>query len=51
MVPLETGTFQDCCAKIFSELPSHLRNVYDHRPFLTTLKTLLNKARERIEHL
>ena len=22
MVPLETGTFQDCCAKIFNELPT-----------------------------
>ena len=29
-VPLETGTFQDCCAKIFNELPTQLRNVHDH---------------------
>ena len=51
-VPLETGTFQDCCAKIFNELPTQLRNVHDHRSFLNTLKSLLlNKARDRIEHL
>ena len=51
-VPLETGTFQDCCAKIFNELPTQLRNVHDHRSFLNTLKSLLlNKTRDRIEHL
>ena len=48
MVSLETGTFQDCCAKIFNELPTQLRNVHDHRSFLNTLKSLLlNKARDR----
>ena len=51
-VPLETGTFQDSCAKIFNELPTQLRNVHDHRSFLNTLKSLLlNKACDRIEHL
>ena len=52
MAPLETGTFQNCCAKIFNELPTQLRNAHDHRSFLNTLKSLLlNKARDRIEHL
>ena len=48
-IPLETGTFQDCCAKIFNELPVFIRNDDNIRSFLKSLKTLLvSKARERL---
>ena len=51
-IPLQTGTFQDSCAKFFNELPITLRNNNDHRSFLNSMKTFLfNKAHERIEHL
>ena len=48
-IPLETGTFQDCCAKMFNELPVFIRNDNNIRSFLKSLKTLLaSKAREKL---
>ena len=48
-VPLETGTFQDCSAKLFNQLSSQIKNERDFISFLKQVKQLLlNNARERL---
>ena len=46
-VPLETGTFQDCFAKLFNQLPSEIKNERDFISFIVK-QILLNNARERL---
>ena len=48
-VPLETGTFQDCSAKLFNQLLNEIKNEQDFISFLKQVKQLLlNNARERL---
>ena len=50
VIPLETGTFQDNCSKIFNELPTITKNDSDFKSFTTQVyKTLMNKAKQRLQ--
>ncbi len=48
-IPLETGTFQDCSAKRFDQLPIVIKDERDYISFTRQVKLLLlNIARERL---
>ncbi len=48
-IPLETGTFEDCSAKLFNQLPIVIKDERDYISFTRQVKLLLlNNARERL---
>ena len=49
VIPLETGTFQDCSSKLFNNLLEIIRNDKDFISFTRQIKTLLfSRAEERL---
>jgi hypothetical protein len=38
VIPLETGTFQDCSSKIFNQLPEIIKDNKDYLSFIKKLK-------------
>ena len=49
VIPLETGTFQDCSSKLFNQLPEIIKDNKDFISFIKQVKTLLyNNAKERL---
>ena len=48
-VPLEDGTFQDCCAKVYNTLPEYITSCTNYFSFIKLAKAYFsNRAMERL---